>query len=143
MRRTLLAGLTLALTLGVASVSQAQQHEHSKPDSAHHDGHMKRGEGGQRGAGMMLKGIELTDAQEAQIKALHEKQGRPAEMRREQREKMRAEMMAHHAKMVAEVRALLTPAQQEIFDKNVVEMKQRMEKRQEHMQHRRQKQNKS
>ena len=132
MKRTIMAGMVLALTLGVASVSNAQQADRqSKPDSAHHDGHMKRG-GGHRG--MLLKGIDLTEAQKDQLKALHQKQG---EVRREQREKMRGEMQEHHAKMLDEVRALLTPAQKEVFEKNVAEMQERMKTRHEHMKHRR------
>jgi Spy/CpxP family protein refolding chaperone len=138
MRRTIMAGMALALTLGVASVSQAQQTDHSKADSAHHGEHMQRGErGGRGGPGMLLKGIDLTDAQKAQIKALHEQQGRPSDVQREQREKMRAEMQERHEKMLTEVRSILTPAQREIFEKNVADMKEHMKDRREHMKQRR------
>lgn len=146
MRRTIMAGMALALTLGVASVSQAQQTDRpSKPDSAQHEGHMRgeRGPRGGRGAGMLLKGIDLTDAQKAQLKALHEKDGKPAEMRREERAKLRAAMQERHEKMLDDVRSILTPAQKEIFEKNVVEMKERMKTRQEHMKHHREEARKS
>ena len=82
MRRTIVAGLALALTLGAASVSSAQQ--------------AKRGDRGDMrldGMGMMFKGIELTDAQKEQLKAVREKHGMG--------EAMKTQMKAQHEAMKA------------------------------------------
>lgn len=143
MRRTIVAGLALALTLGAASVSSAQQG--------------KRGGGEMRrdGMGMMFKGIELTDAQKEQLKAVREKHGMGEAMktqmqaqheamkalrengdtaalramRLQMREQMKArqeQMRQHHEAMISDVRGILTPEQRAIFDKNVTTAKEHM-----------------
>lgn len=143
MRRTIVAGLALALTLGAASVSSAQQDKRGDRD-------MRRD-----GMGMMFKGIELTDAQKEQLKAVRQKHGMSEAaktqfkaqheamkalrekgdtaalraMRSQMHEQMKQrheQMQQHHDAMISDVRGILTPAQQEIFDKNVTTAKEHM-----------------
>jgi protein CpxP len=143
MKRTIVAGLALVLTLGAVSASDAQQ--------------TRRGARGGDQMAMLFKDIDLTDQQKEQLKALREKQGprgdregfqaRRAEMRelrekgdtaaiRQFREEMRGEMQQRHTQMLQDVRSILTPAQREQFEKNVAAMQEKMQERREHMQHR-------
>lgn len=146
MRRTIVAGLALALTLGAASVSSAQQ--------------AKRGDRDLRrdGMGMMFKGIELTDAQKEQLKAVREKHGlseaaktqfkaqheamkaarekgdtaalRSMRLQMQDQMKQRHEQMRQlHDAMIADVRGILTPAQREVFEKNLTTANERMKAR--------------
>ena len=87
--------------------------------------------------GMLLKDIALTDAQKDQVKTIREKYlpqqmelrkgaqatGRPPD------ETTRAKMMDLQNKQAAEIRAILTADQQATFDKNLAEMKSRMDGR--------------
>ena len=142
MRRTIVAGLALAFTLGGATLSSAQQSQRADRDA-------RRG-----GAGFLMKGIELTEAQKEQIKALHQEQ-RPAadkaqlEKRHEAmkaarergdtaalrafRTEMQEQRKQRHEAMLTSMRAILTPAQREIFEKNVAEMQERMKRGHEGM----------
>jgi Spy/CpxP family protein refolding chaperone len=101
-----------------------------------------------------MKGIELTEAQKEQIKALHQEQ-RPAadkaqlEKRHEAmkaarergdtaalrafRTEMQEQRKQRHEAMLTSMRAILTPAQREIFEKNVAEMQERMKRGHEGM----------
>lgn len=148
MRRTIVAGLALALTLGAATVSSAQQGQRG-------DREMRR-EG--MGMGMMFKGIELTDAQKAQLKEVRQKHGMSEAMKAQmkaQHEAMKAvrekgdtvamramrlqmqeqmkqrheQMQQHHDAMISDVRGILTPAQREVFDRNVTTAKEHMKER--------------
>jgi Spy/CpxP family protein refolding chaperone len=88
---------------------------------------------GQRGTQMLLKGITLTDQQKAKLDSLQESHrvermafppGPPADS---------AQMAARRAMMRRhsdEIRALLTPEQQKIYDKNLAEMRTMMQNRQ-------------
>ena len=140
MRRTIMASMVLALTLGVASASDAQQARRGDRD-------------GRGGVAYLLKGIDLTDAQKEQLKALHQNKG-PAGVDKSALEKKREEMKAarqrgdtaavrsmraqfheqmkqQHEAMLTSVRGILTPAQREIFEKNLVEGRDRMKERME------------
>ena len=93
-------------------------------------GEGRRGMGGERMEAMMFEGITLTDAQKAQIDSLRashrgEMQGLDPRNNPGDRQKMMQMMQAH----MAEVRALLTPDQQVVFDKNVQEMRDRRDQR--------------
>ena len=114
--------------MGVASVASAQ----GGPGGPRMDrGGMNR---------MLFAGIELTDAQKDQIQKISEKYRaerealRPAGAQNEgppppPDDATRAKMDAIRAKSNAEYRAVLTADQQVIFDKNLAEMKARMEER--------------
>jgi len=135
--------------LAAAGVAQAQgtgapaQHQHG----AGGRGQMGPGRGGMMMEQMLLKGITLTDAQQARIDSLHQAerasmQGQRGEGRgdfaaiRDAREKgdtvtanklmaeQRAKMETQRDAHLASVRAVLTAAQQKQFDANVAEMKQ-------------------
>ena len=88
-----------------------------------------QGRGGMRGErmeAMMFNGITLSAAQQTQldsIRARHraETQGLDPRNNAGDRDKMRQMMQAH----MAEIRAVLTPDQQVVFDRNVQEMRDR------------------
>lgn len=89
-------------------------------------GEGRRGMGGERMEAMMFEGITLTDSQKAQIDSLRarhrgEMQGLDPRNNPDDRQKMMQMMQAH----IAEVRALLTPDQQVVFDRNVQQMRDR------------------
>jgi len=119
-----IAGLAIALCAASASLAAAQ----GRPDSAPPGG--RRGGMGQ----MLLNGITLTDAQQAQLKTIREKHmpaisayrdslrstGAPPD------DAARAKMAAMNDAYVAEVRAILTADQQAILDKNIADAKARM-----------------
>lgn len=101
------------------------------------DSGMRRdGRRGMRGAdrermdAMMFEGITLSAAQQAQIDSLRERhrgemQGMDPRNNPDDRQKMMQMMQAR----MAEVRALLTPEQQAVFDRNVQQMRDRRMRR--------------
>lgn len=92
---------------------------------------MRRGPGGRGDRMQMLfSGITLTADQQTQIQAIRDKhrsanQGLDPRNNPDDRTKMMNDMQAQ----MAEVRAVLTPDQQTQFDKNVADMRQRMQER--------------
>lgn len=125
MRIARIAMMAVALCAASASVAVAQ-----RPDSG--------SQGGRRMGPNLLEGITLTDAQQAQVKAIREKY---APQRTEIMTALRSSGMAPdsatRAKLqgitdaqTADIRAILTADQQKVLDKNVVEMRERMAKRQ-------------
>jgi Spy/CpxP family protein refolding chaperone len=153
MNRKIMAAFTVALTLGAASLSQAQTAQGEHKEHGEHADHMKRGPGGRgRGGpmGMLLRNLDLTQQQKDQIRALHEKnmpedagkksdevrekaraareRGDTAEVRKIRTE-VQGRMKEQHERMLSEVRNILTPAQRTQFDKNVAEAEKRMEHR--------------
>jgi Spy/CpxP family protein refolding chaperone len=123
------ATLAIALCVGATSVAVAQG---QNPPQG--QGEMRRG-GGM--GGMLLKDINLTDAQKAQIKTIREKYApQQMELRKSAQavggppdEATRTKMMDLQTKQAAEIRAVLTADQQATFDKNLVDMKARMAER--------------
>jgi Spy/CpxP family protein refolding chaperone len=120
-----IATLAAALCVGMTTVAAAQG---AAPQG---QGEMRRG-GGM--GGMLLKDINLTDAQKAQIKTIREKYlPQQMELRKSAQavggppdEATRAKMTDLTNKQAAEIRAILTADQQPVFDKNLAEMKERM-----------------
>ena len=83
-----------------------------------------RGMDSERMDAMMFEGITLTAAQKAQVDSIHarhrtEMQGLDPRNNPGDREKMRQIMQAH----MAEIRAVLTPDQQVVFDRNMQQMR--------------------
>ena len=136
--------LTGAALVSVASVASAQYPQGAPPQGAPPQGGQpgQGGPQGGRGGGMsrmLFNGIDLTDAQKDQVQKVMEKyraerqalmpaggaapQGPPDEA-------TRAKMKELSEKSQAEYRAILTADQQKVFDKNVADMKERMEQRQ-------------
>jgi Spy/CpxP family protein refolding chaperone len=87
--------------------------------------------------GMLLKDINLTDAQKDQVKTIREKYlPQQVELRKAAQatggppdEATRTKMMDLQSKQAADIRAILTADQQATFDKNLADMKQRMQSR--------------
>jgi Spy/CpxP family protein refolding chaperone len=123
-----IATLAIALCAGMTSIASAQ----GQPEPQGQGG---RGGGGM--GGMLLKDITLTDAQKDQIKTIREKY-MPQQMQLRKAaqatgtapdEATRTKMMDLQTKQAADIRAVLTADQQAIFDKNMADMKARMEAR--------------
>ena len=147
------ASATVAATAGAQSNAPAngQRIERSKSDSTHWKqrgmkGHGREAMGPGRNA---LRGVKPTDAQKAQIKAIHEKyqpqfksfrdamkpameEAKAARQRGDtagvraafaKTASTRAQAQALRAQETAEIRAILTPEQQKTFDTNVAQMK--------------------
>lgn len=162
MRKTTFAlGLGLALSVGAADLA-AQQQRPARPDSAKagaapgqramRGARAPRMQRGPQGHGMLLKGITLTDAQRAQLRAHRDAQhdtmrvkrdsarqametARAARQRgdtaalRAMRTQREAAMVQQREREIAYIRSILTAEQRTQFDRNVAEMKQRMENR--------------
>ena len=125
-----IATLAFALCAGMTSVAAAQ----GQPEKQQGQGEMRRG--GERG-GWLLKDITLTDSQKEQAKTIREKYvPKQMELRKAVQatggppdEATRAKMLELQSQQSAELRAILTADQQVQFDKNLAEMKARMDAR--------------
>ena len=123
-----IATLAIALCAGMTSIALAQ----GQPEPQGQGG---RGGGGM--GGMLLKDITLTDAQKDQIKTIREKyMPQQMELRKAAQatgtapdEATRTKMMDLQTKQAADIRAVLTADQRAIFDKNMADMKARMDNR--------------
>jgi Spy/CpxP family protein refolding chaperone len=127
MKAIRIAALAVALCAASASIAAAQD------QSQQGQGEMRRG-GGM--GGMLLKDITLTDAQKAQVKTIRDKYvPQLMDLRKSAQavgsvdEATRAKMIDVQTKQSAEIRAVLTADQQATFDKNLAEMKARMDAR--------------
>ena len=118
MKAIRIAAFVAALLIGVAAIASAQ-------------GAMQQGAQGRRS--VQLDGIELTDAQKAKLEDIQKKyQPEMMALRTEfQNGGDRAELMkksvALRDRSSTEIRAILTPDQQVVFDKHTAEMKARTE----------------
>jgi Spy/CpxP family protein refolding chaperone len=126
MKSIRIATLAAALCVGMTSVAAAQGAE------------PPQGQGrGDRMGGMLLKDINLTDAQKAQVKTIRDKYiPQLQELRKASQatggppdEATRTKMMDIQTKQTTEIRAILTADQQATFDKNLAEIKARMANR--------------
>jgi len=125
-----IATLAAALCVGMTSVAAAQGAE---PPKGQGQGEMRRGGGRSE---WLLKDITLTDAQKEQAKTIREKYvPQQMELRKAAQatgsidDATRAKMQDLQGKQAAELRAILTTDQQVTFDKNLAEMKARMDAR--------------
>ena len=129
MRSARLFVLSFALMIGVTAVAEAQQGQ---------------GRGGNRGgmnpAAMLLADIELTAEQKVKTDSLAAAYTTAMQTMREQaqagtqpdsatRAARMTAMQTMRTNLQANLRAVLTPAQQAIFDKNVEAMAQRQQRR--------------
>lgn len=129
MKAIRIATLAAALCVGMTSVAAAQ----GAPPQGQGQGERRAGGMG----GMLLKDINLSDAQKEQIKTIREKYlPQQVELRKASQatggppdEATRAKMMDLQTKQAADIRAILTADQQATFDKNLAEMKARMDAR--------------
>lgn len=122
MKAIRVAMLAVALSAVATSVSSAQQQP----------GQASQSRGGM--GGMILRGITLTDAQKAQQKVIREKYAPQMMAVRKTSQTSgtpmdQAKLSEIRAAQAAELRAILTPEQQVIFDRNVAEMRARQAQR--------------
>ncbi|HEX2723771.1 MAG TPA: hypothetical protein VHM24_12720 [Gemmatimonadaceae bacterium] len=131
--RVVFTGIALCAVASVAGAQDGAKGERQR-------GERQRGAQGQRGGrglAVLFEGITLTDAQQAKIEAIRAKYAG-------ERQKLgpndgggprdpgtRKKMSAIMEKQGAEFRAILTPAQQKIFDANVEKRKDAMKRRKE------------
>jgi Spy/CpxP family protein refolding chaperone len=125
-----IAALGVALLAGSSAIAGAQAAGGAAPTQQGGPG----GPGGGRGGfNRSMAGIELTDAQKTKLAEINAKYAPEQQALREsfQNGGDRAEgmkkMQALREKMGPEIRAILTPEQAAIYDKNLAEQKARME----------------
>jgi Spy/CpxP family protein refolding chaperone len=94
------------------------------------DGRAGRGGGGGARDAMMLRGITLSTDQQQRvdsIRAAYRTQMQQMRQSGGDREAMRTQMRPMMEHQTADLRAVLTPEQQTVFDQNAAEMRSRME----------------
>ena len=150
MRKTLTRmGLGLALVVGAAGAAAAQSTPNARPDTTQRDHRRWDGEhGGRHGGtgGMLLKGIDLTDAQKDRLKAIRKEQEPEMKKTREQfgaamkearaarergdttaarakMEEVRTQMTQQREHQIASLRTILTAEQQKQLDANIAAWK--------------------
>jgi protein CpxP len=153
------AGLSLGLVLGFGAVAFAQQTQSTAPAATTQQqerqerGQRRRGEGrrGHEMGGMMrmLHGLDLTDAQKQQARAIAERFQASTQTQREElfklhdrneqgalspedqtrAEQLRKEMRASMRQMHTEILAILTPEQRTKMEQRKQELKQRRQER--------------
>ena len=122
MKAIRIAALSAVLVIGAAAIASAQ---------AQQGGQM----GGRRNA-MQMNGIELTDSQKGKLEDIQKKYQPEMMALRDQmmsggdRAELMKKSMALREKSAAEIRAILTPDQQLVWDKNMEELKKRAEQMQ-------------
>ena len=156
MRRSILVGLGLALSVAGTAVAQQPQDGQRSRRGSDRAGQMD----GRRGApdGLLLKDITLTEGQRTQIAQLRSAQRETMQANREKNkvqfdelraarqrgdtaavrvaiEARRVAMQQERERHIAAVRNLLTAEQRVQFDKNVAEMKTRVVQRSERSRH--------
>src|SRR5689334_22921335 len=149
------SGLTLAFAVVAFATFASAQEAAKTEDNAqkfergeHHRGmHGERGErhGGMRGGMFGLRGINLTDAQKEQIRQIHEANkpteaqmaemkamhesfkngGEPTEAQREQMKAFRQQMHAKQETVKAQILAILTPEQRQQLEAQKAEREKR------------------
>jgi Spy/CpxP family protein refolding chaperone len=123
MKAIRIAALGVALLAGSAAVAEAQAGTQAPAQQG----------GGRGGFNRSMNGIELTDAQKAKVAEIQAKYQPEMQAIRESmqgggdRAEAFKKIQALNDKRNPEIRAVLTPEQQTIFDKNLAEQKARME----------------
>jgi Spy/CpxP family protein refolding chaperone len=123
MKAIRIAALGVALLAGGAAVAGAQAGTQAPAQQG----------GGRGGFNRSMNGIELTDAQKAKVAEIQAKYQPEMQAIRESmqgggdRAEAFKKIQALNDKRNPEIRAVLTPEQQTIFDKNLAEQKARME----------------
>ncbi|HEV7994045.1 MAG TPA: hypothetical protein VGP25_19620 [Gemmatimonadaceae bacterium] len=128
-----IAALGVALLAGSSAIAGAQA---GAPGTQQQGGPGGGGPGGGRGGiGRLITGITLTEAQQAKFTEIQAKYQPQLTAARESaagdRAAMFKAMSTINEKMYPELRAVLTPEQQAIFDKNIEERKARMQQMQQ------------
>lgn len=148
MKKIMILGLGAVLTLGAAPTISAQDAGGSatakSADSRqeHRGGPHKQGRARKGGRGHMsaLRGIELTEAQKEEIRAINvryrdEMKAKRGDVRPQGADRVRpdsaqrAQMVQINQRRQAEIREVLTSPQQQTFDRNIAQSKEKMQKR--------------
>jgi len=128
--RMALAG---ALVLGAACAQKPATAQTTSPSpqvSTQQDGGERRGRRGGDRSQALLNGITLTADQQTQVTAIRERHRSEMQaLNPRENPDDRAKMQQNMQTQLAEIRAVLTPDQQTQFDKNVADMRQRMQQR--------------
>lgn len=150
MRKSILMGLGLAVSVASTAIAQQQDTGRGQRGKGQDRGGQFDRRGGQRGGpmGLLLKDITLTEGQRTQIAQLHKTERDQMEAKRTQRQaefekvrearqrgdtaavrvamqQRRQAMEQERARNIASVRQILTADQRVQFDKNVAELKAR------------------
>jgi Spy/CpxP family protein refolding chaperone len=100
------------------------------PQASQQDGGERMGRRGGDRMQMLFQGITLTADQQSQVQAIRERhRGDMQGLNPRENPDDRTKMMQNMQSQMAEIRAVLTADQQTQFDKNVAEMRQRMQQR--------------
>jgi Spy/CpxP family protein refolding chaperone len=101
-----------------------------EPQASQQDGGQRMGRRGGDRMQMLFQGITLTADQQSQVQAIRERhRGDMQGLNPRENPDDRTKMMQNMQSQMAEIRAVLTADQQTQFDKNVAEMRQRMQQR--------------
>jgi Spy/CpxP family protein refolding chaperone len=122
-----------ALVLGAACAQKPATAQTTSPSpqvSTQQDGGERRGRRGGDRSLALFNGITLTADQQTQVTAIRERHRSEMQaLNPRENPDDRAKMMQNMQAQMDEIRAVLTPDQQTQFDKNVAEMRQRMQQR--------------
>ena len=122
-----------ALVLGAACAQKpatAQTTTPSPQASTQQDGGARGGRRGGDRTQRLFNGITLTADQQTQVQAIRERHRSEMQaLNPRENPDDRAKMQQNMQTQLAEIRAVLTPDQQTQFDKNVAEMRSRMQRR--------------
>jgi Spy/CpxP family protein refolding chaperone len=120
----------LVLAAACAQKPATAQTTTPSPQVSTQDGGERRGRRGGDRSQALLNGITLTADQQAQVTAIRERHRSEMQaLNPRENPDDRAKMMQNMQAQLAEIRAVLTPDQQTQFDKNVAEMRDRMQQR--------------
>ena len=101
-----------------------------EPQASQQNGAQRMGRRGGDRTQMLFQGITLTADQQSQVQAIRERhRGDMQGLNPRENPDDRTKMMQNMQAQMAEIRAVLTADQQTQFDKNVAEMRQRMQQR--------------
>ena len=122
-----------ALALGAACAQKPATAQTTTPSpqvSTQQDGGERRGRRGGDRSQALFNGITLTADQQTQVQAIRERHRSEMQaLNPRENPDDRTKMMQNMQTQMAEIRAVLTPDQQTQFDKNVAEMRDRMQQR--------------
>jgi len=113
MRKTHVIGIAIISLLTVGSVAQAQTAAPGVPQTRQQQGGRFK-----EGRGRLLRGIELTAAEKAHVKEIRQKYKAQSATDQQNRRELRQ-------RELAEIRSMLSPAQQTQFDANVKQLNER------------------
>jgi Spy/CpxP family protein refolding chaperone len=132
MKQTMNWALAGALVLAAACAQKpaTAQTTTPSPQVTQQDGGERRGRRGGDRSQALFNGITLTADQQTQVTAIRERHRSEMQaLNPRENPDDRAKMMQNMQTQLAEIRAVLTPDQQTQFDKNVAEMRDRMQQR--------------